>query len=174
MAQTYNQIQKQIQQLQRQAEILRIAEIKGVVERIKVAIAHYGFTPEQLGFGSTGKPASASRKTSKTVARPGAKFIDGSGNMWSGRGPRPHWLRDALNAGRTLEEFSVGARPQGTATSTATSATPVVPASKKTKRAPSKRLYSDDAGHTWSGMGPKPYWLKAAMDGGKTLEDFAK
>ncbi|RZL86903.1 MAG: H-NS histone family protein, partial [Variovorax sp.] len=37
MAQTYKQIQKQIEQLQREAEALRGSEIKGVVDRIKVA-----------------------------------------------------------------------------------------------------------------------------------------
>jgi DNA-binding protein H-NS len=28
-------------------------------------------------------------------------------------------------------------------------------------------------GNTWSGRGLKPNWLKAALDGGKTLADFA-
>ena len=28
-------------------------------------------------------------------------------------------------------------------------------------------------GNTWSGRGLKPNWLKAALDGGKTLDDFA-
>ncbi len=28
-------------------------------------------------------------------------------------------------------------------------------------------------GNTWSGRGLKPNWLKAALDGGKTLSDFA-
>ena len=51
MAQTYKQIQKQIEQLQRQAEVLRNSEVKGVVDRIKVAIAHYGLTAAQLGLG---------------------------------------------------------------------------------------------------------------------------
>ena len=34
--------------------------------------------------------------------------------------------------------------------------------------------YRDPAtGSTWSGRGLKPNWLKAALDGGKTLADFA-
>ncbi|HVR51841.1 MAG TPA: H-NS histone family protein [Pseudorhodoferax sp.] len=30
-----------------------------------------------------------------------------TGDDWKGRGPRPRWLREALNAGRQLEEFLV-------------------------------------------------------------------
>lgn len=30
-----------------------------------------------------------------------------TGDTWSGRGPRPKWLRDALEAGSALEEFLV-------------------------------------------------------------------
>lgn len=30
-----------------------------------------------------------------------------------------------------------------------------------------------ESGNTWSGRGLQPKWLKAAIDGGKTLEDFA-
>ena len=34
--------------------------------------------------------------------------------------------------------------------------------------------YRDPAtGNSWSGRGLKPNWLKAALDGGKTLADFA-
>lgn len=32
--------------------------------------------------------------------------------------------------------------------------------------------YRDDAGHAWSGKGPRPGWFKAALASGKTLEDL--
>ena len=32
---------------------------------------------------------------------------------------------------------------------------------------------SDDAGHTWSGFGPKPGWFKQALAAGKTPESLA-
>jgi DNA-binding protein H-NS len=35
-----------------------------------------------------------------------------------------------------------------------------------------KAKYQDDAGHSWSGFGPRPKWLKDAIAGGKNLEDF--
>lgn len=108
MAQTLAQITKQIEKLQKEADALRHAELKGVVDRIKVAIAHYGLTPDQLGFG---KPAVKSAKSAKTAAKSGSKtaaprFANDEGQVWSGRGPRPRWLREALAGGRSLEEFS--------------------------------------------------------------------
>lgn len=33
--------------------------------------------------------------------------------------------------------------------------------------------YKDDAGNAWSGRGSRPRWLRAALDAGKQLEDFA-
>lgn len=178
MAQTYKQIQKQIEQLQRQAEALRSNEVKGVVDRIKVAIAHYGLTAEQLGLGTSGKIAQP-KAALKSSGKSNAKFDDGNGNLWSGRGPRPRWLRDALTAGRSIDEFRVGSRRKSKPISAepeavGTVAPVALPARKKAKRAASKIRYKDDAGNSWSGMGPKPGWLKAALDAGKSLEHLAK
>lgn len=38
-------------------------------------------------------------------ARGAPKYSDGSGNAWIGKGPRPRWVKDALAAGRTLDEL---------------------------------------------------------------------
>jgi DNA-binding protein H-NS len=35
------------------------------------------------------------------------KFRDGSGHSWTGFGPQPGWLKDAIAGGRTLDEFRV-------------------------------------------------------------------
>jgi len=175
MAQTYKQIQKQIEQLQRQAEVLRNSEVKGVVDRIKVAISHYGLTAEQLGFSVNGKVA-RSKIDSNTAGKPSAAFRDSNGNAWSGRGPRSQWLRDALAAGRSLDEFRVGSRTTSPGAADSVSgetvaATPL-PAGKKAKRT-AKVRYRDAAGNSWSGMGPKPRWLKAALDAGASLEGLS-
>jgi DNA-binding protein H-NS len=173
---TYTQIKKQIEQLQRQAEVLRNSEIRGVVDRIKVAIAHYGLTAEQLGLG-TGRSVARPKKIGKSASQSGATFSDGNGNAWSGRGPRPHWLRNALAAGRSIEEFRAGSRTKSSSSaksqSDETAAPATRPARKKGKRI-AKMRYKDDAGNSWSGFGPRPRWLKAALDAGKSLEDLAK
>ena len=33
--------------------------------------------------------------------------------------------------------------------------------------------YADDSGNTWGGRGPRPRWLREAIAGGKSLDDFA-
>jgi DNA-binding protein H-NS len=167
MTQTYKQIQKQIESLQRQADKLRNQEVEGVVGRIKVAITHYGLTADLLGFGSgsvKGKLLVPRTGTSSKVKKSStsAKYADGQGNEWLGRGPRPHWLRDALAAGKTLEEFATGA--------TSSDAPPR--AAKPTPKRKAKASYKDQNGNAWSGMGPKPRWLKDALAAGATLEQF--
>jgi DNA-binding protein H-NS len=161
MTQSYSQIQKKIETLQRQADKLKEKEVHGVVARIKVAIEHYGLSAEQLGLGS--RSMAVKTRQPRKASSQSAKYSDGLGGSWSGRGPRPHWLRDALNAGRKIEEFLTGA-------------VSAVGRSKKSagKKRPSKVLYRDDAGHSWSGRGPRPGWLKDAVASGKTLEELKR
>ena len=112
---TYLEIQKQIEQLQAEAELLRKAEASDVLGRIKEAIAVYGFTAADLGvspaLGQKSKTAKGvvnkTRKLKKTVAAAtGApKFKDDQGNVWSGRGPRPAWFKAALEAGKSADEL---------------------------------------------------------------------
>ena len=162
MARSLEQIQQQIAALQRQAETLRNKEVEGVISRIKVAIEHYGLTAEQLGFGSVPGVAK-SRQNKKTASR--VKFSDGSGNSWSGMGKRPNWLREALAAGRSINEFRASAETVNTSTAQR-------PTKLRKKRRPSTVVYRDDAGHSWTGRGPQPRWLKEALAAGKTLEEL--
>ena len=114
MAKSYEQIQRQIAALQAEAEKLRRQEVDEVIGRIREAITHYGLTAEDLGLAA--KPVTR-RKTSGR-AKPGkaaaatkaAAYRNEAGQTWGGRGKRPQWLRDALAAGRTLDDFRVAAR----------------------------------------------------------------
>jgi DNA-binding protein H-NS len=110
MTKSYAQIKKQIDQLTQKAEQLRQQEIAGVVSRIKEAIDAYGLTAQDLGLSPRAKKTgkAASTKGQPKAKRPAAvKFRDNAGNTWAGRGARPIWLREALAAGRKLEEFAV-------------------------------------------------------------------
>jgi DNA-binding protein H-NS len=156
MAQTYAQLQTRIHELQQQAEMLRTQEMQGVIDRIKVAIAHYGLTPEHL-FGAAAKRAA---RNSKAGA---AKYGDGQGNVWSGKGKRPNWLREAIASGRSLEDFSMPNAP-------AKAGKAVKP--KAVRQRVTRVLYRDGAGHTWSGMGPRPGWLKDAIASGQSEESL--
>lgn len=117
MADTYTDIVKQIEELKVKAEALRKAEVADVITKIREAIAVYGFTADDLFSNSPRKRAkrgSAKAKKSSAVSNgkrtssskaSGKHYADGNGNTWSGRGPRPRWLRDALAAGHDLTEF---------------------------------------------------------------------
>lgn len=111
---TFLEVQRQIEQLQKEAEQLRKQEASEVLARIKEAISVYGFTAAELGVGPAagkpiaqrpGKPGRKSAKRAATSAGP--KYRDDSGNVWSGRGPRPAWFRAALEAGKSPEDFLV-------------------------------------------------------------------
>ena len=174
MAQTYAQLQKQIAALQQKADAIRSKEVDGVIDRIKVAISHYELTPEQLFGGKASAKKVAAKGTHKATNRTAKKssakkvgrisYSDGNGNTWGGWGKRPNWLREALAAGKRLEDYQVGASSLSSAKKE----------SKKTaqKRRPSSVLYSDGAGKSWTGRGPQPRWLKEAIAGGKSLEDL--
>jgi len=114
MTKTYAQIQKQIQALSREADRLKRKEVDGVITRIKEAISVYGLTAGDLGLGGARGAAKAPsgkrpgpKKGAKAKRAGTVKFRDEAGNTWGGRGPRPQWLRNALNDGKKLEDFLV-------------------------------------------------------------------
>jgi DNA-binding protein H-NS len=118
MAKNYQQLQKEIDQLQKRADALRKKELADVVKEIKDVIAYWGLSADDLGLtkAASSRAASAKKVSAKRAAKASkakrssadaAKYRDESGNTWGGRGPRPGWLRAALEAGRSLEEFAV-------------------------------------------------------------------
>lgn len=114
MTKSYAQIVKQIKALEAEAEKARRTEIDGVITRIREAIQFYNLSATDLGLTAKSKPEGAKalpakrkkRKAAAPKAPAAAKYADGQGNTWVGRGKRPQWLRDALAAGRKLEEFA--------------------------------------------------------------------
>jgi DNA-binding protein H-NS len=60
---TYKQMLEEIERLKKQAEEVRQREVDEVISRIKVAIAFYGLTEEDLGFR---------KKAEKTASAPPA------------------------------------------------------------------------------------------------------
>ncbi|MEO6271516.1 MAG: H-NS histone family protein [Lautropia sp.] len=112
MAKTLTQINRQIEALQRKAEILKQREVKGVIDRIQEAIEHYGLTAKDLGLSrGTGASTKAARRTSARKAlalkQPApVKFRDEAGNTWGGRGKRPNWFKEALAAGKSPDDLA--------------------------------------------------------------------
>jgi DNA-binding protein H-NS len=162
MTATYAQLQKQIAGLHAQASKLKQEEVASVIEKIKELVSVYELTAQDI-FESRagGKVATRSKAKRSTVA-----YSDGKGNTWSGRGPRPQWLRDALASGKSLEDFS----SRGSKAVSAPKAQRSAP--KKAGRRNGRAKYRDDAGNTWTGHGRRPQWFKDAIAGGKKLEDL--
>ncbi len=116
MAKSYAQLMKQIDVLTHQAESVRRKEADGVAKRIREAIAVYGFTAADLGLGLAGGGKGGKRtlsakgkgKPGKAAKAPGQpKYRDDAGHSWTGKGPRPGWLKAALASGKTLESLAV-------------------------------------------------------------------
>lgn len=104
MAKSLSSILSQIERLQREAASIQ----SGVIDRVRKEIAKYNLTPEQLfGDPKTQSPRTAKPAKKSSNGRP-TKYADGSGNTWGGMGKRPEWLRQALEAGKALEDFLVG------------------------------------------------------------------
>ena len=72
MKKTYSQMLEEIEQLKREAERVRRDEVQEVIARIKVAIAFYGLTPEDLGFGAK-EPQKSSKPSPAPPAQPKKK-----------------------------------------------------------------------------------------------------
>jgi DNA-binding protein H-NS len=116
---SYSQLQADLKHLQEQIEIARRREAEGVIKRIREAVAVYGITAKDI-FDAKGnltaqKPAKKS-KTKDAVqksgrgGRPGkrpVKYADDKGHTWSGGGSMPVWMREYVEAGRSLDEFLV-------------------------------------------------------------------
>lgn len=126
MAKSLSSILSQIERLQKEAASIQ----SEVIDKIKKEIAKYSLTPEQL-FGQAKVRSAKTAKPTRTAPKSRtAKYADGSGNTWGGMGKRPGWLRQALEAGKALEEFLVGsAKPKKAAATRA--AKPVTKGKRK-------------------------------------------
>lgn len=141
MAKSLSHIQSQIQKLQKEADAIRAT----VVARIRKEMAQHGLTVEDLLAEARSTFVGNGRRTKAKSAPKAPKYADGTGNVWGGMGKRPGWIREALEAGRALEEFLVGAiakpaKAAGKKAAAAKKASPArKPAAKKAMRTATKK-----------------------------------
>jgi DNA-binding protein H-NS len=121
MAVTLAQLNKQITKLQREADLLKASQAKGVIARIREDISRYQLTAADLGFESASTPAKQRKAPAKAIAKKSGrnagrtnvkgviKFRDDAGRTWTGHGRAPGWFNQALESGRTREELEVKA-----------------------------------------------------------------
>lgn len=117
---TLKEVLSRIEALKKAAEEFKRKERPKVIEHMRGTAQVYGITPEEV-FGKpvTRTPEVAKKvkqikksipRVEKLLATNGAplkhavKYTDGD-NHWTGFGPRPKWMREALAAGKTLDEL---------------------------------------------------------------------
>ncbi|MGI4776528.1 MAG: H-NS family nucleoid-associated regulatory protein [Janthinobacterium lividum] len=102
MKRTYPELKNEIARLQAEAERVRQFELPTVIAELNLLIEHYQLTHSMI-FGIS---RNADPGRPKTVMVP--KYVDqATGNTWTGRGAKPHWLAEALEAGTLAENFLV-------------------------------------------------------------------
>ncbi|HUD34929.1 MAG TPA: H-NS histone family protein [Variovorax sp.] len=102
MSKTYPELKAEMARLAAEAERARAYELPDVIAEVNVLIERYQLT-EAMIFGTArmGRPGRP-----KTVMVP--KYVDqATGNTWTGRGPKPAWLAEALSAGTLAENLLV-------------------------------------------------------------------
>ena len=167
---TYSQLTKELEALRIAAEKQLTIEKQAAVERLNKVIAEYGLTANDLKFAVGAADKKSSTKKQAVSGKADVKFADATGNVWSGRGPRPAWLRAALASGQSLESFASASAKSGGPSIKANSAV----SSVKAPATPLPAKYAHPkTGASWTGRGPKPQWLKQALKTrGSRIEHF--
>lgn len=98
----YMDLLARMEELSKELEEVKAKEYEEVVERMKREIEAFGISAEDLGF----KPAA--RRFRKSEAKLPAKYADGLGHTWSGKGNKPEWFRNALKMGRKADDLLIG------------------------------------------------------------------
>ena len=112
-------IEKEINKLQKKAEVLQTKRRKPVISSIITSMREYDITPEEIiaayGAGKTARAPGGRRKASP-AARPATAAKRAvapkyrhpqTGETWSGRGKAPRWLAAEEAAGATRDSFLI-------------------------------------------------------------------
>jgi len=100
-AYSINDLHKLAERVQQEIQHKQQTQILELRQRMEEMAGHLGMTPEDvLSFD-------ARKKTSKIPAKPKYRNPDNPEQTWSGRGKRPHWLREAVEQGTDIKEFEI-------------------------------------------------------------------
>jgi DNA-binding protein H-NS len=100
MANKLDDLQEQIESLQKQRNELLAKERSSVIEDINAKIRTFGFSPKDLSFGEPVKTTPTGR------AKVAMKYrLDN--NVWSGRGRKPKWVEAFVANGGKLDDILI-------------------------------------------------------------------
>lgn len=106
MEKTYEDVLKEIEELQKHAEKLKRHEIGKAIEDVKAIVAKYGLTAQDIGFQVSRGSSTATVKKQK--GSPKYRSDTDPADTYGGKGPLPKWLKDKIAAGRKKDEFRIG------------------------------------------------------------------
>lgn len=91
--------------IERQIADARRQERADAIAKVRALMAEQGLTAADLVAKAPGTPRAATGTTGRKVA---AKYRDpATGQTWTGRGLKPKWLAQALENGKTLQDFAL-------------------------------------------------------------------
>lgn len=94
---TYRELKAQMAALEEQAAAARAAEVEEVLADIRVKVADYGFTAQDIFGRARGTRAASAWSVGA------ARYRDPkTGATWSGRGRAPGWIKGVKNRDRYL------------------------------------------------------------------------
>lgn len=104
---TYQDYLKQIDQLTKQAEEVRQAEVAAAVADIKAKMAQYGIRLSDITGKESGRTSGRKPAASGTRKKVAPKYRGSNGELWTGRGRRPAWVEAELSKGRTMGDLAI-------------------------------------------------------------------
>ena len=97
---TYSELKSQADALMAQAEQIRKEERARVITDIQAKMAEWGLTAEDMGAAKRNPAAS------KSIRPP--KYQGPNGELWAGGpGRKPEWVKAALAAGQSLDQYLI-------------------------------------------------------------------
>lgn len=126
--QTFEQIQQQIVDLQKQADAMRKQAVAAAIKEVKRLVNLYNLGMADIGitFNSASKKATKAAKATKAKSVQSAKSTKSTkksgdkraavapkyrdsetGQTWTGRGKAPTWLAAKMAAGASKESFKI-------------------------------------------------------------------
>lgn len=101
---SYLELKQQAEALMAKANEVRKQEITAIVSEMRIKIAEYGISAKDLGFTSIRVEKKGSGKAEGGLEM---RFKGPNGELWSGLGRQPQWLKDELAKGKDKSEFKL-------------------------------------------------------------------
>ena len=104
---TYQEYLKQIDQLTKEAEKVRQAELSAAIADIKAKMAQYGIRISDIAGKELGERSVRKQTAGEPKKKVPPKYRGSNGELWTGRGRRPAWIEAELSKGRSLEDLTI-------------------------------------------------------------------